>query len=548
MGFPAFSLVLSGVLHLARSTTTLNRLPASLYTAAQVKELDRLAIDEFGVPGLELMRRAASVVMHTIVQRWPHLRRIIVIAGTGNNGGDGYLVAVLAAERGLAVRVIEAGDRTRIVGDALLAREQVEKSGIACIPSSEFAETLAEGSLSDTVVVDALLGIGFTGDLRFGYRDVIDAVNDSGLPIVAVDIPSGLCGDTGAVSEAAVKADITVCFIGLKQGLLTAEGVDCAGQIVFHDLELPAGVLRSESAPEPSSLRIDINSVSNLLRKRRPGAHKGDCGNVLVVGGDVGYGGAAIMSAEAAARAGAGTVSLVTRGVNVSAALTRCPEIMVRGLDEPDIETISALVARSQAIVIGPGLGRSQWSRTLLREVMQCAADRVPLIVDADALNLLAEKMVDINGSSRDPESLPVRSRENWILTPHPGEAARLLGCSVAQIQADRFAAVCELQAHYGGVCLLKGAGSLLCYRDASGQHCELSTEGNPGMASGGMGDVLSGLIAAFVAQGLTLVDSLRCAVCVHGESADLAAAEEGERGMLATDLLAYVRRVINPD
>lgn len=530
-----------------RKSTDLIRLPVSLYTAAQVKELDRLAIDKFGVAGFELMRRAASVVVNSILQAWPHLRRVIVVAGTGNNGGDGYLVAALAADHGLAVRVIEAADRTSVIGDALLAREQAEERAIACLPFTEFAVVLAEGSLSDTVVVDALLGIGFKGPLHAGYKEVIDTLNNSGLPVVSIDLPSGLCADTGVVREVAVRADITVCFIGLKQGLLTADGPDYAGRIVFHDLELPEALMQSESAPVPSATRIDINSVSGLLSKRRPSMHKGDCGNVLVVGGDVGYGGAAMMSAEAATRAGAGTVSLLTRSANVAAALARRPEIMVRGLDEPDNETVADMVARSQAIVIGPGLGRTHWSRTLLRMIMQCAADRIPLIVDADALNLLAEKMADLKDPDRRSESTPLRRRENWIMTPHPGEAARLLGVSVEQIQVDRFAALRELQTTYGGVCLLKGAGSLLCFNDASGHNIELCTEGNPGMASGGMGDVLSGLIAAFVAQGLSLADSLRAAVCVHGESADLAAAANGERGLLATDLFPFVRQLVNP-
>lgn len=519
------------------------RLPRSLYTAAQVRALDELAIVREGISGAELMERAASVVLHIVLQRWPQVRRLLVVAGTGNNGGDGYLVAALAAAQGLSVNVLEPGDPTRLKGDALAARERALRQSVRCEPMHSAIEQAA-----DTVVVDALLGIGYSGELRPEYATAITCINDSGLPVVAVDIPSGLHSDTGVAAGAVVRATVTVCFIGLKQGLFTGNGPDCSGEVVFHDLGLPERVLHGEVGASPSSTRIDINAVSGLLRPRRPGAHKGECGHVLVVGGDVGYGGAALMAAEAAARAGAGTVSLLTRQVNVTAALARRPEIMVRGIEAPDGDDdrlLSDLVERANAVVIGPGLGRSSWSRSLLRHVLQYAADRVPLVVDADALNLLAEAAAERRETSESGASAMRRHR--WVLTPHPGEAARLLGCSTADVQSDRFAAVRRLQQTWGGTCLLKGAGSLLCYVEPAGaEHVDLCTEGNPGMATGGMGDVLSGLVGAFIAQGLSLADSLRCAVCIHGESADLAAAVNGERGLLATDLFTHIQHLVN--
>ncbi len=542
------------------------RLPRALYSADQVRAIDRYAIEQADIPGAELMQRAASVVLNVILQRWPEVRCLLVVCGTGNNGGDGYLVAALAAMQGLSVRVLEPGPVERLSGDALSARQRVLAQGIACEPlPAGVAGGVAGGVAAlrvehaDTVVVDALLGIGMRGALRPEYRDAINWINGSALPVVAVDIPSGLNSDTGVAAEVVVRAAVTVCFIGLKQGLLTADGPDCTGEIVFHDLALPDLVLQSAPVRTMSASRIDVHSVAKLLPPRRPATHKGDCGHVLVVGGDVGYGGAALMAAEAAARSGAGTVSLLTRAAHVTAMLSRRPEVMVRAIEAPDGDDaglVVRMIARASVVVIGPGLGRSAWSSAMLRLVLQEAGQRIPLVVDADALNLLAEKRAQLTeltsggDLSRAPASASGLRRQNWVLTPHPGEAARLLGLSNEQVKADRFAAVRRLQELWGGACLLKGAGSLLCFAESGVEgalsHIEVCTEGNPGMATGGMGDVLSGMIGAFLAQGLSLADSLRCAVCIHGESADLAAAAAGERGLLPTDLLQHIRQLVN--
>ncbi|MDO8272548.1 MAG: NAD(P)H-hydrate dehydratase [Gammaproteobacteria bacterium] len=536
------------------------RLPRALYSAEQVRAIDRYAIEKAGIPGAELMQRAASVVLNVILQRWPQARRLLVVCGTGNNGGDGYLVAALAGMQGLSVRVLEPGAVERLSGDALSARQRVLAQGISCEPllAVDTENIELKEVHGDTVVVDALLGIGMRGELRPEYRDAINWINATGLPVVAVDIPSGLNSDTGVAAEVVVRAAVTVCFIGLKQGLLTADGPDYTGEIVFHDLALPDIVLQSKPVRAVSATRIDVHSVAKLLTRRRPSTHKGDCGHVLVVGGDVGYGGAALMAAEAAARSGAGTVSLLTRAAHVTAMLSRRPEIMMRAVEAPDgddAEVVVRMIARASVVVIGPGLGRSAWSSAMLRLVLQEAGQRIPLVVDADTLNLLAEKRAQLNelasgsGRSNVTGTASGLHRQNWVLTPHPGEAARLLGWSNEQVKADRFAAVRRLQELWGGACLLKGAGSLLCFEapevEGAAPHIELCTEGNPGMATGGMGDVLSGMIGAFIAQGLSLADSLRCAVCIHGESADLAAAA-GERGMLATDLLQYIRQLVN--
>ncbi|MEX2335033.1 MAG: NAD(P)H-hydrate dehydratase [Pseudohongiella sp.] len=269
-----------------------------------------------------------------------------------------------------------------------------------------------------------------------------------------------------------------------------------------------------------------------------------------MIGGDTGFGGAAIMAAQAAARCGAGTVSLLTRPAHVSAMLARQPEIMVCGLDAWQGEAgllAQRLVEKASVLVIGPGLGQSAWSRQLLQQsVMWAVSLQKPLILDADALNLVAQD------DRFWQESAPVLQRRNWIITPHPGEAARLLATTTAGVQADRFAAVAQLQARTGAVCLLKGAGSLLAFAPDTdfptdtAPPVDVCTEGNPGMATGGMGDILTGVIAALVAQGLSPADALRCGVCAHGEAADIAVAARGERGLLATDLLSELPRVLN--
>lgn len=530
-------------------------LPRKLYTAEQVRVFDQLMIEHVPITALKLMRRAAQVVLSVVVQRWPQLRRLIVFVGTGNNGGDGYYIALLAAAQGIKVQVLECGDIDRRKGDAASARDEALAAGVSC-QQCDILLHLASAEFSQgTILVDALLGTGHKGLLRAGYEPVIDWMNQAKLPIVSVDIPSGLNCDTGDVQRSAVYATMTVCVVGLKQGLFTALGPEHAGEIVFHDLGLPEALKKGVRVSHSASSRIDINILAETMTPRRLGMHKGECGNVLVVGGDLGLGGAAFLSAEGALRAGAGTVSLVTRAAHVSAALSRRPELMVRGIDEASgqgSEQLLALLQRASVVVIGPGLGTSNWSHGVLRQVLQFAGDHLPVVVDADALNLLA---ADANGDRESDafiNALEYVASSQWIMTPHPGEASRLLGRPVAQIQANRFAAASELQRLWGAIVLLKGVGSVLCYpneslmTEANDVKIDVCTEGNPGMASGGMGDILSGVIAGLVAQGLGNVDALRCAVCIHGEAADLAAEAGGERGLLASDLLPYIRRLAN--
>lgn len=519
-----------------------SRLPRQLYQAAQVQQLDRIAIEEFGIAGFKLMQTAAAVAFSALLEHWPQASHLRVFAGSGNNGGDGYIVAGLAQQQGIEAEVIQVGDAEKLQGDAQQAWRWAQQQQVSMHSYADF-DREHEAIHPHTVVVDALLGTGLDRPVEGTYQQAIDYINASDCPVLAIDIPSGLCADTGKQLGATVIADLTVTFIGLKQGLLTCQGRDFAGTIVYHNLDVPDEVFTAKSAPLPSAKRIDINTVSRALVPRTRSSHKGNHGHVVVIGGDFGFGGAALMAAEAALRTGAGLVSLITRSSHRPAILARRPEIMVLGTEDEGAR-IEDLIAKADAIAIGPGLGREDWSRQLLQLALgaQIAAD-TPLVMDADALNLLAER-------SQSGSSSMIRAalkRDNWILTPHPGEAAMLLDCTVAEVQDDRFAAVVELNHKWGGCCLLKGSGSLICTVDQHGPQISLATEGNAGMASGGMGDVLSGIIVGLVAQGLSLPQSLCCGVCVHGEAADLAMEAGGQRGMVATDLFQFIRELVNP-
>lgn len=281
---------------------------------------------------------------------------------------------------------------------------------------------------------------------------------------------------------------------------------------------------------------LSLESLRPLLRPRAADSHKGDYGHVLVVGGDHGMGGAVLLAGEAAARSGAGLTSVATRPEHVPALIARRPELMARGIGGS--EELQPLLERASVLVLGPGLGQAPWSLDCLRLALGHAATRgLPVVLDADALNAL----------SRDPNLFPQALFGKCLLTPHPGEAARLLACSREAINADRAAAVRELQRKFGGAALLKGAGTLVCYPQGARVQVASCAHGNPGMASGGMGDVLSGVLGALLAQGYTLADALRLGVCVHSRAADLAAAAEGQRGLLATDLLPHIRHLLNP-
>lgn len=496
----------------------MTELPAELWRAEQVREFDRIAIEEEGIPGFRLMSRAGRATWAAAAARWPRARRVAVICGGGNNGGDGYVVARLAQEAGLEVTLFHVGDPTRLTGDALTAAQAARKAGLE--PRPYEGDDLGEFDL----LVDALLGTGLNGEVHGSARAAIEAMNKAGRPVVAVDIPSGLHADTGAVLGVAVGASVTVTFIGLKVGLFTGEGPDRAGEVVFHDLEVPA---RVHATARPAATRLSAaRELPERLPPRARTLHKGGAGHVLVIGGDTGLLGAVRMAGEAAARTGAGLVSLATRHTHAPLIAAACPFLMAHGVERG--EDLAELVERANVVAVGPGLGQELWGRALLEVVMTAGR---PLVVDADALNLLAEAP---------------RQRADWVLTPHPGEAARLLDTEVGAIQSDRPAAAAGIQERYQGVCVLKGAGTVV--QGAAEEPPAIAVDGNPGMAVGGMGDLLTGVIAALMAQGLSPEAAARTGVALHAAAGDAAAGEGGERGLVPTDLLPWLRRLANPE
>ncbi|ARS51657.1 NAD(P)H-hydrate dehydratase [Kushneria konosiri] len=493
---------------------------ARLYSARQVQALDQRTIEQ-GMPGFALMMQAGRAALDEIIRRWPTARRLCILCGSGNNGGDGYVVAALACQKGLDVQLLALRTPDQLQGEAADAVHLARESGVTI--EDWHPDTVIP--FDTDVIVDALLGTGTRGEIRPPFDSAIAGINRSGAPVVALDVPSGLHADTGALLGEAVKADLTVTFIARKFGLYTGQAPDVTGEIVLSPLSV-ARVALSESDHVGELLVAE--RLKETLPRRRPTTHKGDCGHLLVVGGQPGFGGSTIMSAETAARLGAGLVSLATASVHIPPALTRCPEMMVHearnGLD------IEALVDKATAVLIGPGLGQGAWGQGLMQTVMKADG---PRLVDADGLHLLAAGYAG-------------ERRDDWILTPHPGEAAMLLDCSVAEVQADRYQAALSLHRRYGGVIVLKGAGTLVVGGEGP-EACFISPFGNPGMASGGMGDVLGGMIASLLVQGLSPLEAAASGVLIHGLAADDAARDQGERGLLASDLACYARRRANP-
>lgn len=477
----------------------------ALYTTEQVRGLDRAAIAG-GIPGIELMQRAAAAALAVLRRRWPQARSVCALCGPGNNGGDGFLVAMLAHEAGLKATVIALGGAS--VGDASEARARCERAGVAIAHGGGWPQA--------DVYVDALFGSGLNRAPEGDGAALIQRLNAQTRPVLALDVPSGLSSDTGVAFEPCVRASATVCFVAWKRGLFTGQAFDYSGERELATLDIP------------DSLYLQHASDAHLLAarglpKRARDSHKGRYGHVLAIGGDHGAGGSIRLTAEAALRVGAGLVSVATREAHVVALLAACPELMPQGVHVA--RNLGPLLERASVLALGPGLGREDWGRGLWQAALD--ADK-PTVLDADGLNLLAEN----------PRGLP----ERIIMTPHPGEAARLLQCTTAQVQADRFAAARTLAHTHRAVVVLKGAGSLIAAPDGRLAVCPW---GNPGMAGGGTGDALTGVIAGLLAQGLSPWEAACLGTGVHARAGDLAA-RGGERGLVASDLFPYLRALVN--
>lgn len=469
-----------------------------------------------------LMERAGAGVLRRLLKAVPHPHLVWIFAGKGNNGGDGYVVARLLKEQGIAHRVFAVG-KPHPGTEANAACENFRQAG-------GFIEygLPEDGATRPDAIVDALLGTGIDSAPRAPFDEWILFINRTHAFTLSIDVPSGLNADSGQAPGDCVSAQLTVAALALKPGLFTGQAPDYCGQVVLEDLGLNLNSdpglteLISRSGQLPM-LQRTYEEILDDLPVRQPSSHKGDAGRVLIIGGAEGYGGAAVLASMAALRAGAGLVKAVIDPVNIPALNAACPEIMTA--DASDASAVSAALNWADCIAIGPGLGQSEAALSLVKQVM---AQGKSTVYDADALNLMARHQLRPEGSLH-------------ILTPHPGEAARLLGQSVPEINADRLDSARRLQDRYGGCVLLKGAGSIIC----DGRRLNIIREGSPAMASGGMGDVLTGLTAAFLAQGLAPKMAILAAACVHGRAGALAG-QSGIIGTAASDLLPFIRRLVN--
>lgn len=483
--------------------------PRGLYTAAESRAVDAAAIRDHGLPGPQLMARAARAAFEHLLRETPEPDLVQILCGPGNNGGDGLLLAILCAGRGVPVQLFMVAGPPRS-DDACLAAERARGAGLTW-------NDYESGALRDEgIVVDAMLGTGLNGAPRDAYAEAIRDVNALKRPVLALDVPSGVNADTGAALGDAIRATWTMSFITAKRGLYTGRGPGYAGVRAVDDLGVPQAAYAVVQNP---CARLHRALLDEFLPPRRQSAHKGHAGRCLLIGGDTGMGGAIIMAAEAALRCGVGLARVATRPEHIPALLARRPECMaVPVTHRNDLESE---LGWPDAVALGPGLGQEPWGEQMLNAALSAGR---PLVLDADALNLLSH-------------SREVSLGSDCVITPHPGEAARLLDITVEQVEEDRFAAAHALYRKTGAVTLLKGPGSVV----AGPGGLALCDAGNPGMASGGMGDVLTGVVAALLAQGLDAEEAARRGALLHSTAADYAVREHGEASLLAGDVISAI-------
>lgn len=501
-------------------------------TTGAMSELERRAIEEFGIPGILLMENAANGVVDAALDRFPTAKSAIVFCGPGNNGGDGLAVARLLTARGLGVLALVATEGREYSGDARIQFEAVRQGSGSGLdlqilePGSDISEIVARLSAAD-LVVDALFGTGLSRPLSGSFADLTAGINRLRAPVVSVDLPSGLHGDRAEPPGPHVVADLTVTFAFLKTAHVLEPACEAVGEVIITGLGIPERLLDEASA---ELFLLEADDVSESLEPRPREAHKGDFGHLLVVAGSLGKSGAAVLAARAAVRSGAG---LVTAAV---------PEPIVGVVEAASLETMTSVLPASasgeisadalgplerqavgkQAIALGPGLGGSEGAAEVIR--VFCLSSSVPLVLDADGLNAFAGRLSDL------------QAREgSTVLTPHPGELGRLLGTSTAEVVRTRLASVRRAAQEAGAVVILKGRATLIA--DPRGA-VYVNPTGNPGMATGGTGDVLTGVIGALLAQGASALEAARLGAYVHGLAGDRAASALGERSLAAGDLL----------
>ena len=490
---------------------------SNLYGRTALRALEAAATADLDGDGFTLMARAGQAAWRELLRRWPQAQRIVVACGPGNNGGDGYVLALHALESGRRVVVLRLAGHEPADGLARRACDAYVQAGGA-------VEAFGDQVPAADVLVDALFGIGLARPLEDDAAALVDAINSAVAPVLSLDAPSGVDTDTGTVRGVAVRAEATVQFIAGHVGLRTGAALDHAGELALAGLDVPPELF---DGVEPVAVFLQAGDLAGRFPPRSRNAHKGHSGYLLCIGGDHGTGGAVLLAAEAALRSGAGLVGVATRAGHVPAALARRPEVMAQVVD--GAAALRPLLERAGIVAIGPGLGQSAWGSALFGVALGAGK---PLVLDADALNLLATGGVE--------HRLPADA----ILTPHPGEAGRLLQVTTAEVQADRIGAARRLCEAFGCVVVLKGAGTVVT---APGELPRVIAAGNPGMASGGTGDVLTGVIAALRAQGREAFEAAVTGALLHAAAGDLAAQAGGERGMLASDLFPHLRMLVNP-
>ena len=500
-----------------------------LVTANEIREMDRRTIEDLGVPGVVLMEnagRGTTEIVAREVRRAPQGGPVAILCGSGNNGGDGYVVARHLLQRGIPCAVYLATTEEKIRGDARINYDVLRQLPVPVVPVPDDAAAarVAPALSASSVLVDALLGTGLRSDVRGVYRTLLEAANRSPARKVAVDIPSGIRADDGAVLGVAFRADVTATFAAAKIGLFLHPGAEYAGDIAVIDIAIPPQVVDDVA---PRGDLIEACEVARALLPLPANGHKGTFGHCLILAGSPGMGGAALLAGEAALLAGAGLVTVATDAVVQARLEGRRPALLVdsfRGTADavPDRARLRALAEGKRAVVAGPGLGATPATGALLEMLVRDV--RAPLVLDADALNVLAARPGLVAEAGRDV-----------LLTPHPGEMARLLACTTAEVQADRFAAARLLSARERAVVVLKGAHTLVATPDG---HVGLNPTGNPGMGTAGSGDVLAGLLGALLAAGLPAPQAARVGVRLHGIAGDEAARQLGERSVTVSAIL----------
>ncbi len=508
-----------------------------LVSAAQMQAMDRATIQDFGLPGRLLMENAGRGAVQAMLTAWgePAAKPIGVAAGRGNNGGDGFVIARCLAQRGHSVTVFLLSSRDRVGGDAAANLALLDPLGIPVIevPDAAAFDRCEAEMRRPRIWIDAIFGTGLNAEVRGVQARMIDLINAQGRPVLAVDIASGLDADTGQVLGRAVRADLTATFAFAKIGHKVHPGAALTGRLFVVDIGIPSQIAAGVAAPQQL---IDAALASADLPRRAPDAHKGTTGHLLVVAGSTGKAGAAAMTATAAMHSGAGLVTLAVPAALLQVAAGLVLEAMTAplagnasgALEMAALPALERLYAGKRCLALGPGIGTAETTADLVRAVVKDCP--LPMVIDADAINILAQT----------PELLS-SARSPLILTPHPGEMARLMAVTTAEIQADRIGAARRLAGHHGIWVVLKGAATVIA---GPGGQVWINSSGNPGMASGGMGDVLAGLIAGLIVQRLAPEAAARLGVFVHGAAADRLAARRGPQGYLAAQVMQTVPEI----